>query len=110
MMAQAKIRIWCIALLIFLISTVALVNAPAESWKQMIVKCSPEDLDRIRTQVGAAIVDAIPGHYLLNVSSSTATSRIEGIAGKGPIQASENSPVSINRRAQTNSNTATTNL
>src|SRR5712691_2519900 len=95
MMPLSKIRIWCAALLVVLITTVTTVKAPAESWKQIIVKCSPEDLDKIRAEVGAAVVDAIPGHYLLTVSSSTGASRIESIGGKGPIQASENGPVSI---------------
>src|SRR3989442_145742 len=104
MIPNRKNRIWCAALLIFLISSIALLDAPAESWKQIIVKCSPEDLDQIRAQVGAAIVDAIPGHFLLTVSSTTDVKKIESIRGNGAIEASDNSPVFIQRRRpQTNS-------
>src|SRR5437870_10668159 len=110
-MPRAKIRIRCAALLVLLISTVAPVKAPAASWKQVIVKCSPEDLDRIRAEVGAAIVDAIPasGLFLLTVSSTVDVKRIEAVHGKGSIQASENSRVFIpHRTSQTSDITNTT--
>src|SRR5713226_7111917 len=101
MMPHHKSRIRCAALLIFLISSLALVNAPAESWKQIIVRCSPGDLDLIRAQVGAAIVDAVPGHFLLTVSTTTDVTKLESIHGNGLIEASDNAPAFIQHRAQT---------
>ena len=93
--SQSKIRIWCAALLM-LIGVGIPFKAAAGSWKQVIVQCSPEDLDRIRAAFGAAVVDAIPGgRFLLTVSSSVDASQIENIHGKGPIQASDNGSISI---------------
>src|SRR5437762_38989 len=99
MMSRTKITIWCAALLLILISTVAPIQVSAESWKQIIVKCSPQDLDKIRNQFGAAIVDAIPGHYLLTVFSSTDIRKIEAIQDNGSIQADDNSRIAIQRVA-----------
>jgi len=108
MMSQNKIRVWGVALLLILISTLAPVQARAESWKQIIVKCSPEDLDLVRAGVSAAIVQSIPGHYLLTVPSSTDVRAVESIHGKGPIEASENSPVRIAPLAPHTATTTTT--
>src|SRR2546428_711122 len=98
MMPHYRSRIFRAAALVFLMSTVALIKLPAETWKQVIVNCSPEDLDRIHASVASAVVDAIPGYFLLNVSSSTDISDIARVQGKGPIQAAENSPVHIHPR------------
>ncbi len=99
MMLRSKIRVRCAAVLILLICTIALINAPAETWRQVIVKCSPEDLDQIRTEVGGAVVDGIEGHYLITVPSSTNAERIESVHGKSSIQASDNAVVVIPRNA-----------
>ena len=99
MMLRSKIRVRYAAVLIFLICTITLINAPAENWRQIIVKCSPEDIDQIQNEVGGAVVDGIDGHYLITVPSSTNTERIESIHGKNSIQASENAPVVIPRNA-----------
>ena len=98
MMSKSINRIRCAALLIFLISTVALVNAPAESWKQVIVRCFSGDLDKVRTEVGGAILDASHGHYLLMVPASVDISQIEGVKGRYAIEASDNPRVEIERR------------
>src|SRR6185295_2846405 len=108
MISQSKIRIWCSALLIVMINAVAALNAPAESWKQVIVKCSPEDLEKVRAQIGAAIVDAIPGHYLLTVPSTTDITKIEGVRAKGLIEADDNSKVVIQKRAKRNAGGSST--
>jgi subtilisin family serine protease len=105
-MFVAKLRIWCVASVAFVITTVALLNAPADSWKQMIVKCSPEDLAKVRSIVASAVLDSIPGHYLLNVPSTTDVSQIESVLGNGPIEASDNSPISILRRPVTSSSSS----
>src|SRR5262245_34705746 len=99
MMLRSKIRVRCAAALIFLVCTIALINAPAETWRQVIVKCSPEDLDQIRTEVGAAVVDGIEGHCGITVPSSTDAGRIESVHGKSLIQASDNAVVAIPRNA-----------
>src|SRR5436305_13288027 len=98
-MPQYRSRIFCAALLLFVVTTMALIDAPAESWKKIIVKCSPGDLDQIRAQIGAAIVDAIPGHFLLTVPSTTDITKVESIRGNGLIEASDNSAAFIQRRA-----------
>jgi subtilisin family serine protease len=108
-MLCSKIRVRCGAVLVFLICTIALINAPAETWRQIIVKCAPEDLDQIRTEVGGAVVDGIDGHYLIAVPSSTNPERIESVHGKSSIEASENAVVVIPRNApRTASSTRTT--
>src|SRR5260370_22147110 len=107
MMPRSKIRAWCPALLVLLMSFVTPVNSPAESLKLVIVKCSSEDLDEILAEVGGAVVDASHGHFVLAVSSSTDTGKIESVRGKGPIQAAENSPLSISRRLVAPSSTDT---
>src|ERR1051326_4357391 len=103
MLSRVKIRFWCFALLTAMIAAAGAVQAPAESWKQIIVRCSPQDLDLIRSQVSSAIVDGIPGYYLLTVPGSTDVTRIEGIHGKGSIQASENAAVSIHHNSKPSS-------
>jgi subtilisin family serine protease len=109
MKSCCKFRVWCIALAIFAISTVALINAPAaETWKQIIVKCSPGDLDRIRTAVGAAVIDAIPGHFLITVPATVGPLVIEGVPGQGPIEASDNGPIFIPRTTVRSSSSTTT--
>src|SRR5437016_5265018 len=97
-MTRRKIQVWSAALLVVLMSKVTLVEAPAQNLKQIIVKCSAEDLDQIRAEVVAAVVDAGHGHFVLAVASTTATDQIESVHGKGPILASENLPISIRRQ------------
>ena len=97
-MTRRKIQVWSAALLVVLMSKVTLVEAPAQNLKQIIVKCSAEDLDQIRAEVVAAVVDAGHGHFVLAVASTTATDQIESVHGKGPILASENLPISFRRR------------
>ncbi len=101
MMSKAKIRVWCVLLAFLLATTAALVDAPAESsWKRIIVKSSPEDLERIRATVGAAIVDADHGYYVLAVPASTDTKKIEAIRGSGSIQAEDDQLVTLPPRTQ----------
>ncbi len=96
MTSKTTIRLWCIAFVLLMASTAARVDAPAESsWKRVIVKSSPEDLDRIRAMVGAAIIDAAHGHFVLAVPASTDTKKIEAINGRGTIQAEDDVPVSL---------------
>jgi subtilisin family serine protease len=99
MMLCSKIRVRCSAALIFLICTIVLINAPAETLRQIIVRCSAEDLDQIRAEVGAAVVDGIEGHFLIAVPSSTNADRIESVHGTGLIQASDNAVLVIPRNA-----------
>ena len=114
MMSKTKIRVWCAVFVLLLASAAAIVDAPAESsWKRIIVKSSPEDLDRIRAMVGAAIVDAGHGHFVLAVPASTDTKKIEAIGGNGAVQAEDDLPVSLLRRTPRTSserNLASTSL
>src|SRR5436190_8657444 len=109
--SQSRIRIYCAALLLLLIGTVGSVKAPAESsWKQIIVRCAPEDLSRIQAELGAAVIDAVPGYYLLNVSAAIDATQIEGFHGKSSIHASENSNYFLPHRQARNSSTTSTSL
>jgi hypothetical protein len=110
MISRRKNRVWCVALWIFLISTLAPIGAPAQGLKQIIVKGSPEDLERVRASVGGAVVDAIPGHYLLSVPASTDVNAVKATQGKGPIQASENSAVSIHHPRPASTGTSVPSL
>lgn len=95
-MSRSKIRIWCVALLMLVAAAFTPVSAPAQGWKQVIIKCSPQDLDKIRTLLGAAIVDSMNGgYYLLNVPSSVSLDAIQAIHGQSAIHASDNGTVAL---------------
>src|SRR5215831_15284793 len=101
-MSLARVRVWYVALLIVLSAGIA----PAQSLKQVILQGSAQDLDNIRSRYGVAVVDAVPGYYLLAVSSSVDTH------GMGP-GVEDNSPLHIQKRTATTSaasNTASANL
>jgi subtilisin family serine protease len=103
MLSPAKIRLACAALLVSLMTTIGVVKAPAQSgWKQIIVRCSPQDLDKIRAKIGAAVLDSYRGHYLLNVASTTNTDDVEGIQ-RNSIAAVDNKNVEIERGSRGNS-------
>jgi hypothetical protein len=78
MMPTVRIRIWFVALLLLIAASVGAVDAPAQSWKQVIFQGSPQDLNNFRSQVSSAVVDAIPGYYLLNVPSSIDVTNFPG--------------------------------
>ena len=104
-MPQSKRQTFCTALLVLLATTIALINAPAEILRQVIVSCSPADLDKIRSAAGAAVVDAIPGYFLINVPSSVDTATIEHVPGAN-VEASENGPVFIPRTGRPTTGTS----
>src|SRR5438876_2295975 len=110
--SKSGIRSWCLALVLFLLSSTVAVNSPAESLKHVIVKSSSEDLDRILARVGGAIVSAGHGYYRLAVPSTTTTDAIESIGAKGSIVASDDAPVSmgVKRLAATTSAASTGNV
>lgn len=95
-MSRSKIRIWCAALLILIAAVVAPVSAPAEGWRQVIIKCSPKDLDKIQTLLGAAVLDSMHGgYYLLNVPSSVSLNSLSGIHGLDKVDAADNGSISL---------------
>jgi subtilisin family serine protease len=73
-------------------------KAPAGgNWKLVVVECSPQELEKIRTTIGAAIVDARPGRYLISVDSREDVRAIEAIAGKDSVAAADNEEVKLPR-------------
>src|SRR5438876_7921904 len=97
MMSKSKTRIWSLALVVLFITTKSPVQAPAASLKQLIVKCSAEDFRKVQKEVGAAVVDAMSGYYLINVPVGVDVARVESVRGKGSISASENSRLILHR-------------
>src|SRR6516162_3059718 len=86
-MSLARVRVWYVALLIVLSAGIA----PAQSLKQVILQGSAKDLDDLRSRYGVAVVDAVPGYYLLTVPSSL------DAHGMGP-GVEDNSPLHIQKR------------
>ncbi|HEU5236921.1 MAG TPA: S8 family serine peptidase [Pyrinomonadaceae bacterium] len=70
----------------------------AQTLTQVIVKALPDDLPAILATSGGAVVDAIPGYYLISVPANTDPATIEAIIGRGPIQAGLNTPLNIPRK------------
>ena len=114
-MHRSKIGFWRVAIVALAVAALARTNAPAATnWKQMIVRCAPEDLDQIRNSVGAAVLDALPGYFLITVPSTVDATTIEAIHGQGQIEASDDSTVAFPRKGATTSSatssTPTTSL
>src|SRR5438093_13159010 len=98
MISKSKIRIWCACLLSLGLGALAPVSAPAESWKRVIIKCAPEDLDKVRAVIGGAILDAGHGYFVLNVPASVDIKKVESIRGRAPIEADDDEDVVLQRR------------
>ncbi len=109
MMSRTKSGIWCALLAVFLTATGTVAPTQASqqgAWKQVIIKCDPEDLDRVRNVLGGTIVDAGHGYYLVTVSASVDLSKIDSIRGKGPIEVEDDEIVVLQRRAPRSSATS----
>src|SRR3954470_7744824 len=89
-------------LLVCLGSVLTQHGAPASassSWKKVIIHCDPDDLEQIRQVLGASVLDASHGHYLLNVPATANVTDVAAIAGRQPITADEDRNISIPRSA-----------
>jgi subtilisin family serine protease len=101
-MSRIRNRIWFFVLPALLMAeAVSISTARAESSKQIIVACSSKDLERVRSQVASAVIDAMPGYFLLEVPLWTDLGTIQAL-GKGAIQVSENRSVAIEKGPSVN--------
>src|SRR5687767_519888 len=71
----------CLVLLLIAFKTTAGVAMQAGPLQEVLVRCSPEQLNRIRSKFGAAILDVVPGSgiYLLAVNSSVNLNEIKAL-------------------------------
>jgi hypothetical protein len=99
MISRSKILTSVITALGVLVAALSgAVSLRAQSLNQVIVKASPADLPAILATSGGAVVDSIPGYYLLNVPAGTDPATIEAILGNGPILASVSDSSNVPQR------------
>jgi hypothetical protein len=85
-------------LIVFVAALSGAVSLQAQSLNQVIVKASPNDLPAILAASGGAVVDAVPGYYLLNVPAGADPAALEAIVGSAPILTAFNASINVPRK------------